>query len=111
MKLAIEVYRLAALMPKAEQYRLTSQILRAVASVPANIAEGHARGTRKDYANFVNIARGSLAEVDTLLELAYSVDLLKQTDAEHALSLSDEIGRMLNVLSARLREAPLEPNP
>ena len=106
MKLAIEVYRLAALMPKTEQYRLTSQVLRAVASVPANIAEGHARGTRKDYAHFINIARGSLAEVDTLLELAYSVNLLKQTDVAAALSLSDEIGRMLNALSARLREAP-----
>jgi four helix bundle protein len=111
MKLAIEVYRLSKLMPKEEQYRLTSQLLRAVASVPANIAEGHARGTRKDYANFINIARGSLAEVETLLELAYSVGLLKPADVATAMSLADEIGRMLTALSARLREAPLKPNP
>ena len=67
MRVAAEAYRLRKLLPKAEQYRLTSQLLRAAASVPANIAEGHARGTRKDYAHFVSIARGSLAETETIL--------------------------------------------
>ncbi len=65
MRLAAEAYRLGALMPKVEQFRLTNQLLRAAASIPANIAEGHARGTRKDYAHFVTIARGSLAETET----------------------------------------------
>jgi four helix bundle protein len=73
MALAAEAYRLARLLPKEEQYRLTGQILRAAASVPANIAEGHARGTRKDYAHFVSIARGSLAETETFLQLAADV--------------------------------------
>ena len=50
MQLATEVYRLAKLMPKAEEYRLTGQMLRAAASVAANVAEGNCRGTRKDYA-------------------------------------------------------------
>ena len=77
MGLAVEAYRLAKLMPKVEEYRLTSRILRAAASVPANLAEGHSRGTRKDYANFVSIVRGSLAETETLLDLAIRVDLLK----------------------------------
>ena len=75
MQLAKEVYRLAKLMPKAEEYRLTGQMLRAAASVPANIAEGNCRGTRKDYAHFVSIARGSLAETETFLLLATSVGL------------------------------------
>jgi four helix bundle protein len=61
MKLAAMTYRLAKLMPRQEEYRLTSQMLRAAASVPANIAEGHMRGSRKDYARFVGISRGSLA--------------------------------------------------
>src|SRR5262245_35763305 len=61
-ELAVEAYRLAKLMPKAEEYRLTNQVLRAAASVPANIAEGHVRGTRNDYAQFVSIARESLAD-------------------------------------------------
>lgn len=105
MKLATEVYRVSKFLPGSEQYRLTSQLLRAVTSVPANIAEGHARGTRKDYANFISIARGSLAEVDTLLELASCVELLKQSEVAPALGLSDEVGRMLTALYTRLREA------
>ncbi len=66
MELAADVYRVVKLLPKTEEYRLTSQLLRAAASVPANLAEGHARGTRKDYAHYVSIARGSLAEIETM---------------------------------------------
>ncbi len=60
MDLAVEVYRLSKRFPKDETYRLTSRVTRAVASVPANIAEGHARSTARDYANFLAIAKGSL---------------------------------------------------
>jgi four helix bundle protein len=115
MRLAAEAYRLAKLLPKAEEYRLTSQLLRAAASVAANIAEGHARGTRKDYAHFISIARGSLAETETILLLLVDVDLLTNKNVETALDLSSEIGRMLNGLLARLRDTPdhkaLKPNP
>ena len=104
MGLAEEAYKLAKLMPRAEEYRLTSQLLRAAASVPANIAEGNSRGTRRDYANFISIARGSLAEVETFLQLAVRCDLLKPEQAEFALTLADELGRMLNVLRRRLAE-------
>jgi four helix bundle protein len=75
MRLAEEAYRLAKLL-KTEEYRLTSQLLRAAASIPANIAEGRARGTRKDYAHFISIARGSLAETETILLLLVDVDPL-----------------------------------
>jgi four helix bundle protein len=106
MRLAAEAYRLGRLMPKAEEYRLTSRLLRAAASVPANIAEGHARGTRKDYAHFVSIARGSLAETETILLLLVDVDLLTNEHVHAALELSSETGRMPNGLLARLRGAP-----
>ncbi len=106
MQLAVEVYRLAKLMPKTEEYRLTSQMLRAAASVPANVAEGNSRGTRRDYAHFISIARGSLAETETFLLLATSVSLLPGPETEKALQLCDEVGRMLNSLHSRLREAP-----
>jgi four helix bundle protein len=109
MHLAKEAYQLAPALPKAEQYRLTSQLLRAAASVPTNIAEGHARGTRKDYAHFVSIARGSLAETETILLLLVEVELLTIERAGQAMGLCSEIGRMLNRLHARLR-AP-EPVP
>ena len=70
MRLAADIYGLAKKMPKAEEYRLTSQMLRSAASVPAKIAEGHSRGPRKEFANFVSIARGSLAETETFVMLA-----------------------------------------
>jgi four helix bundle protein len=106
MRLAAETYRLAKLLPKAEEYRLTSQLLRAAASVPANIAEGHSRGTRKDYANFISIARGSLAEAETILLLLIDVELLSDEQVRAALELCAETGRMLNALLARLRGSP-----
>ena len=106
MRLAVEAYRLGKLLPKSEEYRLTSQLLRAAASVPANIAEGHARGTRKDYAHFISIARGSLAGTETILLLLVDVDLLTKEQVGAALDLCSETGRMLNGLLTRLRKSP-----
>lgn len=103
MALAVEAYRLAKLMPKAEEYRLTSQLLRAAASVPANIAEGHSRGTRKEYANFISIARGSLAETETLLMLATRVELLGAAETSNAMKLCEEISKMSAALLSWLR--------
>lgn len=104
MELAEEAYKLAKLMPKVEEYRLTSQLLRAAVSIPANIAEGSSRGTRRDYAHFISIARGSLSEMETLLEIAVRCVLVEAQHVERPLSLADEIGRMLNVLRQRLTE-------
>jgi len=113
MRLAAEAYRLARLLPKVEEYRLTSQLLRAAASVPASIAEGHARGTRKDYAHFVSIARGSLAETETILLLLVEVELLTEEHVQPALAICTETGKVLNGLLARLRGPtdPLKPDP
>ena len=103
MTLTAVAYRLTKTFPVDERYRMTGQLLRAAASVPANIAEGHARGTRKDYARFITIARGSLAETDTFLQLALDVGLATEPECQTALGLVDEIGRMLNTLLIRLR--------
>jgi len=78
MDLAVQVYRLAAQFPAVETYRLTGQMTRAAASVLANIAEGHARSTRKDYANFLAIAKGSLIETETFLMLALRLGYLSE---------------------------------
>ncbi|MGH6924467.1 MAG: four helix bundle protein [Propylenella sp.] len=102
MDFATEVYRLTKFMPRAEEYRLIGQILRAAASVPANIAEGNARGSRKEYAQHVSIARGSLAEAETFLVLAIRTGLLPAEEAASALALADRLGRQLNVLRRRL---------
>lgn len=64
------------------------------------------RGTRKDYANFVSIARGSLAEAETFLELAQRLELVPRDVAAQALFLADKVGRMLTRLRQRLAETP-----
>lgn len=104
MDLAVEVYRLAAKFPPTETYRLVSQVTRAAASVPANIAEGHARGTSRDYSNFLSIAKGSLMETETFLTLAVRLGYLSQEEAGPALGLITEISKMLTVLRRRLTE-------
>jgi four helix bundle protein len=105
MDLSVEVYRLSASFPADERFRLTAQVTRAAVSVPANIAEGNARGTRKDYAHFVAIARGSLAETETFLLLAIRLRFLDEARAARAFALASEVGRMLNALRSRLTEA------
>lgn len=107
MELAAEAYRITKSFPREEQYRLTSQLLRASTSVAANIAEGHGRGTRKDYARFIRISRGSLSETETLVMLAVKVGLMEDTQAKMAQQLATEIGRMLNSLLTRLQQEPL----
>ena len=105
-QLAVEVYRLTATFPRTEEYRMTAQATRAAASVPANIAEGNARGTRRDYAHFVAIARGSLAETETFLLLALELEFTTMESAATALGLIDEVGRMLTALRIRLTQTP-----
>ena len=79
MTLVEQCYRNTASFPQSELYGLTSQLRRAAVSIPANVAEGHCRGTTKAYANHVNIARGSHGELETCIELAFRLGLLPQT--------------------------------
>jgi four helix bundle protein len=109
MELAEESYRLARLLPKAEEYRLTSQLVRAVVSVPANIAEGHARAGRREFLHFLSIAGGSLAETETLLLLTARVGYIPDSEIQNALSLAEEIGRMMSSLRKRLKAPSSNP--
>ncbi len=102
MRLAADAYRLTRRLPKQEEFRMTSQIIRAAASIPANIAEGHGRGTRKDYAHFISIARGSLSELETFVLLVQTLELAEANQCEAVLDLSAEVGRMLTSLRERL---------
>lgn len=106
MALADAVYALSRQLPKEEQYRLTSQLIRAAISVPANLAEGYMRGTRKDYAHFVSIARGSCAEVETFLLLAERAGLATPDAIAPVLERAEEVGRMLTRLRERLQQPP-----
>lgn len=102
MGLAVRVYALTEKFPRGENYRLTAQVTRAAASVPANIAEGHARGSRKDFANFLAIAKGSLMETETFLTLSIRLKYVTEEEATPALSLITEISKMLTALRSRL---------
>ena len=104
MDLAEDVYRVTSEFPREEMYRLTSQLIRAVISVPANIAEGHARGTRRDYANFLAIAKGSLMETETFLMLAERLGYDNPKRIERTLSLVTEVSKMITALRSRLQE-------
>lgn len=108
MDLAALVYELGRSMPPTERFGMTSQMQRAVASVPANIAEGYQRGTRKDYARFISIARGSLAETETFLLLAARVGHLPAEAVGPCLTQADELSRMLTALKRRLDGPPLD---
>jgi len=101
----VEIYWLAAKFPHSEICRLVAQITCAVASVPANIAEGHARATRRGFANFVAVAKGSLMETETFLMLAIRLSCVTEVEASRALGLITEISKMLTALRSRLREA------
>lgn len=102
MDLAVGIYALGPRMPRSELYGMTGQMQRAASSVPANIAEGYQRGTRKDYARFVAIARGSLAETETFLMLAMRIGHLPEVDGAPCLESAREVGRMLTSLKQKL---------
>ena len=103
MDLVVEVYRIAALLPKNETYGLVSQLQRAAISIPANIAEGHRRDHLGDYLRHLSIANGSLMELETHLLLVARVSYLPSGEMANALSLSDEVGKMLSGLGKSLK--------
>ena len=102
MDLEVDVYRLCSSFPPDERFRLTSQITRAASSVPANIAEGHARASRRDYAYFLAVAEGSLMETETFLTLAVRLHYLSNAQAEEAQQLITEISKMITALRSKL---------
>lgn len=81
MELVIKVYSVTGAFPADERFGLTSQVRRASVSVPSNIAEGAARGSRKEFIHFLTIARGSLSELDTQLRIARSLEFVTDIDA------------------------------
>lgn len=94
-KLAHKVYAITALFPKSELFGLTSQLRRAVLSIPANIVEGYARMSKKEFHHFLSIALGSLAEVGYFIDFAYEQKLIDQKAYKEVMELKEECGRVI----------------
>ena len=95
--LAVHVYAITEKFPRSEMYGLTSQIRRAVVSIPSNVAEGKAIGGQS-YPRHVKIALGSEAELQTQIELARRLKMLGEAEAVELLGQTSEVGRMLVAL-------------
>ncbi|MCB1077084.1 MAG: four helix bundle protein [Verrucomicrobiae bacterium] len=102
MDLAVELYGLTQSFPADEKFGLTAQVRKAAVSVPSNIAEGHARGFTGDYVRFLRIGKGSLAEMETQIMLAERLDYIDGDRTQPFLERTNELGRMLNGLIAKL---------
>jgi four helix bundle protein len=102
MVLAKLVYQLTQKFLAEERYGLTSQLRRAAVSVPSNIAEGQARRGTNEFLQFLSVAEGSLAELDTQLSLSIELGFTQQSEVEPALKEIDELQKMLVALKRKL---------
>ena len=103
MELAIKIYEITSQLPQSEKFGLSSQMNRCAVSIPSNIAEGSKRGTRKDFCNFVTIAYGSSAELETQLILLRNLPFGKNIDTSIAEKLLAEVMKMLNSMRQKLK--------
>ena len=107
LQLTKEVYVVTKKLPADEKYGLVSQMRRAVISIPSNIAEGAARQTNKDAVRFFIIARGSLSELDTQLELTKILSLISEEDAQAVQKQIDIVDSLLSGL-VRYRRSKIQ---
>ena len=98
MEMARQVYRLTAGYPREERYGLVAQMRRAAVSVPSNIAEGAARDSRAEFRNYLSIARSSLSELDTQLDLSRDLGFLSENARREIDRLLIRVDRMLYAL-------------
>jgi four helix bundle protein len=96
MQLVKEVYLLTKKFPKEEMYALTSQAKRAVVSIPSNIAEGLGRQYKKDTLQFLHISRGSLYELETLLNVAIQVEIITEKEFNTIIPTLEKSMQILN---------------
>jgi four helix bundle protein len=97
-QLTLRVYRLTAKLPADERFGLVSQLRRAVSSVATNIAEGSKRQSKREFARFLNVAEGSLAEVDYLLLLSKDLGYLTEAEVAGQFAEIEEQAKMLSAL-------------
>jgi len=99
----VNIYKVTDSFPKEEKFGITSQIRRAAVSIPANIAEGAARQSPKEFAHFLSIAQGSASELETELLIAQRLNYLQEEVYLEMRTSLDSIGRMVVGLSQYLK--------
>lgn len=103
MDLVVECYQITMKFPKSESYGLASQLQRAAVSIPANIAEGRERQYTKEFLQHLSIAYGSLAEMETIIQIAARLKYIDVNQLKQVLDKTAEVGRMLNGLRRSLK--------
>ena len=103
MDLVVQIYAITKAFPNEEIYGLTSQLRRAAVSIPANIAEGRSRGSRKDFRQFLIVAFGSANELQTHIEIADRLGYIPKNSVAKLQSLLLEILKMLKVIIEKLK--------
>ena len=101
MELVTAIYQVTASFPDCEKFGLVSQMRRAAVSIPSNIAEGSGRGSDKDFARFLQIAKGSLLEVETQLLISHKMHYLRD-DGERLFDATNEVFAMLTNLIIKM---------
>ncbi len=96
--LTLRIYKITETFPKEEKFRLTSQLCRAVSSIPTNIVEGRGRYHKNEFKHFLYIARGSLEETKYHLILARDLSYINLQSYNELMNLAIEVGKMLNGL-------------
>ena len=104
MALAALCYSKTKPFPSSEMYGMTSQIRRAAASIPANIAEGNGRENTGSYIQFLRIAQGSLKELETHVILSNTVGMMEKTNSEEILDHCEHVGKLLRSLIRVLQQ-------
>ena len=103
IELSKMIYQITSSFPSTEQFGLISQMRRAVVSIPSNLAEGAARSGRKEFLQFINIAQGSLSELDAQVELSKELGFLDQKDYNDILAELKMISKQLFGLAKAIK--------
>ncbi len=103
MLFVMNIYEITKVFPNSEIYGLTSQLRRSAISIPSNIAEGYGRKSTNDYKRFLQIAVGSLYELQTQIEIAFNLKYLGEQKHQEIIDLSVEIDKMLYSIIQKIK--------
>ncbi|MBZ0183208.1 MAG: four helix bundle protein [Melioribacteraceae bacterium] len=105
-QLTLEIYKVTMKFPSEEKFGLTSQLRRAAYSIPSNIVEGHSRKSKKEFLQFLNIAKGSLEELKYFIILSNDLNYITNKEQEYLELLTEEVSKILYSFTKSLTDPP-----